>query len=160
MAKKKAAKKAAPKKPAKVVKMKTGNKGSRRFTTPTAPRKRTASPRSQTLPGMEQVRNKDLDRICEEISDAQRDINKLESEVEEFHSEAQDTMERDKVTTYRNSGVELALVTGGTKLRVRLLKDKTEKSSTSAATPGSGQDAGATLDEMTEPVTDDEGEAE
>lgn len=117
MAKKKAgkAKKAAPKKKApalKVVPKKAAKKAARR----------TASPRSQVLPGMEQVRNRSLDRICEAISDVRSDLNRLRGEDKDLQGQAVRVMAGEKVTAYRFAGVELVLVPGDAHLRVRTLK--------------------------------------
>lgn len=129
---KKKAKKTAPKKPAKVVKMPA--KGPKKATTP-----RTKSPRAQTLPGMEQVRNRTLDRICEAISDVRGDLNRARAEDKDLQNQAVPVMVRDKVTAYRFSGVELVLVPGDAHLRVRTLK--TTANTDRAEETGSGQDA-------------------
>lgn len=149
MTKKKAAKKAAPKKKAaKVVKM-----------TPKAKtaKPRAASPRSQVLPGMEQVRNRSLDRVCEAISDVRGDLNRLRGEEKDLQGQAVRVMTESKppVTVYRFAGVELVLVPGDVHLRVRTLKSDANSDAPAEPAP-SGQDAAATLDEMTEPVTDAE----
>ena len=103
------------------------------------------SPRSQTLPGMEQVTNRTLNRICEAISDVRADLNRARAEEKDLQNQAVRVMTADKVTAYRFSGVELVLVPGDVHLRVRLTK------ATANAEPetGSGQYAAATLDEMT-----------
>lgn len=109
------------------------------------------SPRAQSLPGMEQVRNRTLDRICEAIGDVRHDLNRSRGEEKDLQNQAVRVMTADKVTAYRFAGVELVLVPGDAHLRVRTLK-------TTANTdgPAEGQDAAATLDEMTEDVEDAE----
>jgi len=63
-------------------------------------------------------------------------------------------MQKDKVTVYRFSGVELVLIPGDVHLRVRTLKESPANANPAAEETPSGQDAGATLDEMT--VDEDE----
>lgn len=153
MSKKKAAKKKAPpKKAAKVVKMKPKAKQAA-----TKVIKRTVSPRSQVLPGMEQVRNRSLDRICEHISDVRGDLNRLRGEDKDLQGQAVRVMSGDKVTAYRHAGVELVLVPGDAHLRVRTLK---VQANTDVA-PDEGtddQDGALSADEMQTP--DDERLAE
>ena len=141
-AKKKAkAKKAAPKKAAKVVKMKPKAK---------AAKKKTARPRSQILPGMEQVRNKTLDRVCEGISEVRADINRLRSEEQDLQRQAVKAMQAGSVTAYRFSGVELVLVPGDVKLRVRTMKE-TNADPVQEQAEEVADDSGVTEDEVGEP---------
>lgn len=154
MAKKTAKSKAKPKgkakakKSAKVVPMKARK---------TAP-KRTQSPRSQVLPGMEQVRNKVLDRVCEGISDVRGDLNRLRGEEKDLQGQAVKAMTAGKVTAYRFAGVELVLVPGDVHLRVRTLKSTANADAPDdAEDAGEGQDVGATLEEMTAEPEDVEG---
>ena len=120
---------------------------------PKAARPRSVSPRAQALPGMEQVRNRTLDRICEGIGDVRGDLNRLRGEEKDLQNQAVRVMSADKVTAYRFAGVELVLVPGDAHLRVRTLK---VTANTDGDETGSGQDAAATLDEMT---ADDEADA-
>lgn len=138
-----AKKKAAKKKPAAKAKPKPASK----------PKAKT--PRAQTLPGMEQVRNRTLDRICEHIGDVRSELNRLRGDEKDLQGQAVRVMSADKVTAYRFAGVELVLVPGDLHLRVRTLK---VTANTDA--PASGQDAAATLDEMTEDAPDAEGDGE
>jgi hypothetical protein len=142
MAKKKSAKKASN-----PVKSRRGKAVPRRTSTPKNLKqaKRPTSPRSQVLPGMEQVRNRSLDRICEGISDTRADLNKCRGEEKELVNQAVKVMTTQKVTAYRFSGVELVLVPGDVHLRVRTLK-------TGANSDPSPQDA--TTDDMTEEPED------
>jgi len=142
MSKKKPTKKAAPKKSAKVVKMKPKAKAAK------ASKPRAASPRAQTLPGMEQVRNRTLDRICEHIGDVRGELNRLRADEKDLQGQAVRVMSADKVTAYRFAGVELVLVPGDMHLRVRTLK--ATPANTNADPTPDGQDAAATLEEMTE----------
>ncbi len=135
----KAAKKAAPKKAAKVVKM-----------TPKAKVKvRKPSPRSQVLPGMEQVRNRSLDRICEGISETRADMNRLRGEDKDLMMQGVKVMQADEVTAYRFAGVELVLVPGDVKLRVRTMKAGDVNGDGAAEETGSGQDAGEIAESLT-----------
>lgn len=151
MAKKKAATKAASKKkPAPKAKASKPK-----------PRPRTSSPRSQVLPGMEQVRNRSLDRICEGISDVRNDKNRLIAEEKDLMNQAVQVMTKDAMTVYRFSGVELVLVPGDVHLRVRTLK---VKANTDAPATEAQDDApGVTDDEMTpddERLAEEDGGAE
>ncbi len=145
MSKKKAkAKKAPPKKAtaakksAKVVKMQ-----------PKAAKRRTASPRSQVLPGMEQVRNRALDRICENISDVRADLNRARAEDKDLQGQAVRVMSSASpaITAYRFAGVELVLVPGDAHLRVRTLKVQANTDGPAEET-GPATDAGITEDEI------------
>lgn len=131
MAKKaKKAKKAAPKKSAKVVPM----------------RKKTKAPRSQVLPGMEQVRNRAMDRICEGMSEVRAEMNAKRGEEQSFQREAIKVMQGSGITAYRHAGVEMVLVPGDAKLRVRTMKEQNAE--------GTGQGAGAITDALTEEIAD------
>lgn len=142
----KAAKKTA-KKAAKVLPMKARTASK----TAKPAKKRATSPRSQVLPGMEQVRNRVLDRVCEGISDTRGDMNRLRGEEKDLQLQAVKAMQAGNVTAYRFAGVELVLVPGDVKLRVRTMKEGVNADGDSGAgEAGSGQDAGATLEEMTE----------
>lgn len=110
--------------------------------------KRSASPRSQALPGMEQVRNRSLDRICEHISDVRHDLNRLRGEEKDLQGQAVRVMTGDKVAVYRHSGVEMVLVPGDVHLRVRTLK-ATPANADGPEAPA-GDDAGVTADEVAE----------
>ena len=146
MSKKKAAKKAAPKKKpvAKVLKH-TPKKN--------APKPRTQSPRSQTLPGMEQIRNRALDRICEAISDTRADLNRARAEEKDLQGQAVREMEAKKVTVYRFAGVELVLVPGDVHLRVRTLKSQANADAPSEA-DAEPDDTGVTADEINQTPDD------
>ena len=114
----------------------------------------TRTARHQTLPGMEQVRNRALDHICEEVSDVRADMNKRRQEEKELVNQAIRVMQESETTVYRFSGVELVLVPGDTKLRVRTLKDSdanAERQPTTAdMVNGSGQDANEIAESLTE----------
>lgn len=112
-----------------------------------APKKKSAprikSPKSQVLPGMEQVTNRALNRICEHISDVRREMNRARGEEKDLMNQAVTVMTDSKVSVYRFSGVELLLVPGDVHLRVRTLK---EGANTNA--PKVVDDSGVTADEI------------
>lgn len=131
--KSKPAKKAAPKKKAKAA--------------PKPARTRSQSPHSQVLPGMEQVTNRSLNRICEAIADVRADLNRIRGEEKELINQATTVMSDTKTSAYRFSGVELVLVPGDVHLRVRLLKNGGAEP---AKAEGSGQDAGEIAESLTD----------
>jgi hypothetical protein len=90
------------------------------------------TPRSAALPGMEQVRDVVLDRLCESIGDA-RDQAALTR------------MRERKITTYQHAGVEMARVPGEEKLRVRTSKEKATASTDDSHTASDAADAAAPL---------------
>lgn len=138
-------KKAAPKKePAKVVKMPTKAKAAKKAT----PRERINSPKSVPLPGMEQVTNRALNRICEHISDVRREMNRARGEEKDLMNQAVTVMTDSKQSVYRFSGVELLLVPGDVHLRVRTLKEGANTNAPSKDAPA--DDAGVTADETEE----------
>lgn len=122
-----------------------------------APRSRITSPKSQPLPGMEQVTNKTLNRICEHISDVRREMNRARADEKDLMNQAIRVMTADKVTVYRFSGVELVLVPGDVHLRVRTLKDTPANTNAPKAAEKSDDEA-VTAYEMQTP--DDERLAE
>lgn len=85
-------------------------------------------PRQAVLPGHEQVRNARLDSFCEEIGEGREAMNKARTVVQFASDGAVQEMERQErsgnpVHIYKHAGVELVLVPGASKLRVRLTKD-------------------------------------
>lgn len=144
MAKKKTKKPAPKKKPAKAIKH-TPKKAAKKVM-------RSASPRSQVLPGMEQVRNRSLDRICEGISDTRADKNRLIAEEKDLMNQAVTVMQKDTVSVYRYHGVELLLVPGDVHLRVRTVKEKANAD----AAPAKPDEASVTADEIEEEPEADE----
>ena len=96
---------------------------------------RTRRPRSQILPGMEQVRSKALDNICEAIGDVRETMNAAKKEESGFVLSALQQMQRTSVTVYKHAGVELALVPGAEKLRVRLVKEEGDAGDDDLLTP-------------------------
>lgn len=97
------------------------------------------SPRSQVLPGMEQVRNRRLDNICEGIAQERSIMNAASVEEKSLIATALQVMQDDKRTIYKHSGVELVRVPGADKLRVKLTKDSGD-AEVSGGTTRSSQD--------------------
>ena len=87
------------------------------------PKPRKSGPRSQVLPGMEQVRNIRLDRLCESIGEAREQMNRLRQEEKGDAQMALREMHDQRVEVYRHAGVELVRVPGEEKLRVRTTKE-------------------------------------
>ena len=79
-------------------------------------------PRSQTLPGLEQVRNGKLDNLCEGIADVRATMNEAKQEEKGLIAATLQAMVAKGVTVYKHGGVELARVPGAESLRVRLVK--------------------------------------
>lgn len=95
-------------------------------------RSRKAAPRSQVLPGMEQVRDRTLDQCCEDIGAARDTMNaaKLDEKAAIQRAIKRMLLSPTKTRAYRHGGVELALVEGVDKLRVRLTKEADDTVST------------------------------
>lgn len=110
-------------------------KAARRGSPKRRPAASTPSPRSQALPGMEQVRNVRLDRFCESIGEGREKMNVLRNEEKGDLQGALREMHDKRVTAYRHAGVELVRVPGSRrvfiacfgvgeeKLRVRTSKE-------------------------------------
>ena len=81
-------------------------------------------PRSQTLPGLEQVRSRRLDALCEAIGDERETMNHARTEEKSLKASALEVMQREKLTVYRHAKVELARIPGVEKLRVRMTKEE------------------------------------
>lgn len=131
MAKKKAAKRKAGK-PAKA-------KGKAR-----APRTRKPGPRSQTLPGMEQVRIARLDNLCEAIAETRGEINDLKATEIGNEQAALKVMQANDVMAYKHGGVQLLRVPGDEKLSVRTSKETSNDAGSGGEAEGedAGTDAG------------------
>lgn len=81
-------------------------------------------PRSQALPGMDQVRNTRLDNLCEGMAEHRRVMNAARTDEQGDIVAALQEMQRKKIGVYRHAGIELARVPGAEKLRVRLTKEE------------------------------------
>ncbi len=77
------------------------------------------------LPGFEQVRSRKLDHICEGIAEERRVKNAATVEENSLIAAAQKVMEGHDpaLMAYKHGGVELVLVPGSSRIRVRLVKD-------------------------------------
>lgn len=113
-------------------------------------RTRPASPRSAVLPGMEQVRDRVLDNICEGIADERITKNAAEEQETSLKAAALKRMQTRNTTIYKHGGVELMRVPGSDKLRVKLTGDDESDTSVSGGDThtGEGQDAGETLEAL------------
>lgn len=109
-----------------------------------APVKKIRSPRAQPLPGMEQVRDLTLDRLCESIGETRDTMNKLRADEAGDERAALQRMRAKELTTYRHAGVELARVPGEEKLRVR-----TSRAAATAETADEGEEGDAGTGEET-----------
>lgn len=144
MSKKKKVVKLKPKAKAKAAK-KAPAKQAAAKTAPKAPRKPLRQP---ALPGTEQIRNKSLDQCCEGISDTRASMSTARGEEQDLTRRAVQVMQRDRVTAYRHAGVELVLVPGDVKLRVRTLKDTANADAAPEDAEDQADDAGVTADEV------------
>ncbi len=79
--------------------------------------------RSRTLPGMERVRNRKLDNLCEAIGEERRRMNAAKLDEQASIQASLQVMQRENISIYKHAGVELARVPGAEKLRVRLTKE-------------------------------------
>lgn len=84
--------------------------------------------RQGQLPGTEQIRDRVLDTCCEDIGVARDTMNTTRLDEQAAIQRAMKRMltSGDKPHKYLHAGVELALVEGVDKLRVRLRKDATD----------------------------------
>lgn len=112
MAKKKQSKPKAAKKPALKSAKKTDKK----------PRTLPRSPRSQALPGMEQVTNRVLNNLAEEIKDSRATKNTAVGSEKGAKASALREMQIKGITVYKHDGIEFARVPGAENLRIRTVK--------------------------------------
>lgn len=141
MAKKKAA---AKKKPAAREKLRKGARAGVRKAL--APRGRATQPRQPALPGTQQLRNRRLDVLCEELGDIREKKNKLSGEERSAISDSLAEMIRAGVKAYKHAGVVMARLPGAEKLTVKLTKDHGDASDATlepGEAAGEGEDAGA-----------------
>jgi len=95
-----------------------------------APKPRT--PRSQTLPTMERLRDQMLDNLCESIGDYRDTRSQLDANEAADMQAALQRMHDLDAHSYQHAGIEMLRVPGGNeKLRVRRKKD--EKPASAAA---------------------------
>lgn len=103
-------------------------------------RERHRTPKAAALPGMEQVRDATLDKLCKRISDNTAGMNELRSDVEADKQAALDHMLAAGTKTYHHHGVELIVRGGAAKLSVRPYQGDTQ--ATAPADDAGGEDAG------------------
>lgn len=85
--------------------------------------KKAPKTRQPTLPAMAQVRDRTMDGYCEGIGDARALKNKAVQEEKGYIQGALNRMHKTGQTVYKHAGVEVVLVPGDDKLRVRLISD-------------------------------------
>lgn len=116
MAKKtKAPKKGKKDKPAKKAAGRPKKKGA------VAERPRSQRPRQQAL--IEDARIQPLDDCAASIADVRDNMNELRGEEKGYLSTARSLMHKYGKSVYKHAGVEIVLVPGDEKVRVRILKD-------------------------------------
>ena len=85
-------------------------------------RRRAKLPQERVLPTLEDVTIEDLDNVCHSIAECRDTMAVARNDEKGLEQTALALMHRHKRTTYHGSGVELALVPGEEKLRVRTSK--------------------------------------
>lgn len=82
---------------------------------------RSRQPRQQAL--IEDARIKPLDDCAASIADVRDNMNELRGEEKGYLSTARSLMHKYGKSVYKHAGVEIVLVPGDEKVRVRILKD-------------------------------------
>lgn len=95
--------------------------------------------RSQVLPGLEQVRDRRLDNLCESMAEHRRAMNAARTEEVTDIAAALQHMVKKGISVYKHGGIELARVPGAERLRVRLTKEQGDADADDLET---GDDAG------------------
>lgn len=108
----------------------------------TASKDRTRRPRQAAL--IEDARISAIDKVLDSIADCRDNINDLRGEEKGYLSVVRKLMHQHGKTIYKHAGVECALVPGDEKVRVRILKDSGDASSSGA--DDNGGDDGDVLD--------------
>lgn len=86
---------------------------------------RKKGPRSQSLPGMGQVRNQRLVHLCENLADIRAEQAKLNTQEAQDLQSALTELRAKGLSGYHHAGIELARVAGTEKIRCRVVsKDK------------------------------------
>ena len=107
------------KKSKKAAKPKAAKKTTKKTATTKA---RHAKPRERALPGLEDARIKSLDEVCDSISECRASINELKGEEADLEKKALKEMHTHRKSSWRHAGVELVLIPGEERLRVRTTK--------------------------------------
>lgn len=126
-AKKPAAKKTAPKKTApkkapakKAAKPARASKSSARATKPT---RATKPLRNPPLPGLEHVRYRQLDELCEEIGDCLDRINSATTDKKAALQSTKAPMIKHGITIYKHAGVQITCTPGDYSVSCKRIKD-------------------------------------
>jgi hypothetical protein len=75
---------------------------------------------------MEQVRDRTLDNLCEAIGDCRDTLNTTRGEEKGLTASALQRMQARELSIYKHARVELAMIPGTAKLRVRVTKEENE----------------------------------
>lgn len=90
-------------------------------------------PKSRTFPEMGDLRIKELDDFASQLADIRHDLNDCQQRENELNEPITRALVAHGKTIWKAHGIELSLVSTGTKLRKRVIKDRSERSSTDAA---------------------------
>ena len=82
------------------------------------------SPRSQVLPGMEQVRDRVLDELCESLGDCRDTMNASKVEEKGLIQSALKRMQVKERQVYKHARIALSREPGAERLRVRVVKEE------------------------------------
>ncbi len=96
-----------------------------------------SGPRSQTLPGMEQVRDKVLDGYCEDAGEGLEQIEQGTASVTDAKSAALRRLREKGMSSYLHGGVRFTYTPGVDKVTVKRIK---EKEATGATLIGGGDE--------------------
>ena len=86
----------------------------------------TRGARSQVLPGIDLLRARKLDNLCEAIAECRAQKNAAVTEEKSLDVTALRVMVETGIAVYRHGGVELARIPGAEKLRVRMTTEEGE----------------------------------
>lgn len=111
--------------------------------------------RSQVLPGLEQVRDRKLDNLCESIAEHRRVMNAARVEEQSDVAAALQHMVKKSSSVYKHGGVELARVPGAERLRVRLTKETGDADADDLETSDDDADGGEFARERRAAVEED-----
>lgn len=88
--------------------------------------------KAQPLPGMEDMRIAELDDYAGQLADIRHDLNDLQARENELNEPITRALLKHGKSVWVAHGMELSLVATGQKLRKRVVKDRSERSSTSS----------------------------
>lgn len=108
-----------------------------------APKAAKPRPKQQRLGGMEDMPAiKPLDNVAASLASVREDKNDLVETEKDLIQRAMDLMHQHNRTIYKAHGIELVLVPGGDKLRVRLREDGESDDTSSGGAEEAGDGAG------------------